>query len=296
MKQIKHSKFRNTGFLFELLVRQVTSDILNNRKGIAEGLLKKYFNSKTELSNELKLYQFIVSERYNNENRAERFVDAVVESRSKLDEKKILKEKYNLIKEIKDNYSIEEFLRSQIPNYKVLASVYKIFEYKTNTEQNYDPKDFVNTKYTLIEHLTEKNKIQKTISESSIESQLKKEDVEIRLLTYNMLVENFNKKYKNLNEKQKGLLKEYINSFTNSDNLKSYVVSEVKSLVKDFTSVSKNINDKVTKIKLTETVNQLKKIVSSTKINDNHITSLIMCYELQKELNDVSSTIRRTTI
>ena len=57
---------------FELLVRQVTSDILSNRKSIAEGLLKKYFNSKTELVNELKLYQFIVYKKYNNENRAER--------------------------------------------------------------------------------------------------------------------------------------------------------------------------------------------------------------------------------
>ena len=296
MKQIKHSKFRNTGFLFELLVRQVTSDILNNRKGIAEGLLKKYFNSKTELANELKLYQFIVSERYNNENRAERFVDAVVESRKKLDEKKILKEKYNLIKEIKDNYSIDEFLKSQVPNYKVLASVYKIFEYKINDTQNYDPKDFVNTKYTLVEHLVGKQSTQKAITESTIENQLKKEDVEIRLMTYNMLVESFNKKYKNLNEQQKGLLKEYINSFTNSDNLKDYVKQETKSLVKEFKTISAKINDKVTKIKLAETMNQLAKIANSTKINDNHITSLIMCYELQKELSDVASTIRRSTI
>ena len=296
MKQIKHSKFRNTGFLFELLVRQVTSDILNNRKGIAEGLLKKYFNSKTELSNELKLYQFIVSEKYNNENRAEKFVDAVIDSRAKLDEKKILKEKYNLIKEIKDNYSIDEFLRSQIPNYKVLASVYKIFEYKVNIDQNYDPKDFINTKYALVEHLTGKANNTKTITESTIETQLKKEDEEIRLLTYNVLIENFNKKYTNLNEQQKGLLKEYINSFTNSDNLKKYVVNEVKVLVKDFKQIGSKITDKVTKIKLAETINQLSKIVSSSKIKDNHITSLIMCYELQKELKDVKSTIRRATI
>jgi hypothetical protein len=279
-----------------LLVRQVTSDILNNRKGIAEGLLKKYFNSKTELSNELKLYQFIVSEKYNSENRAEKFVDAVIDSRAKLDEKKILKEKYNLIKEIKDNYSIDEFLRSQIPNYKVLASVYKIFEYKVNTEQNYDPKDFINTKYALVEHLTGKAINTKAITESTIETQLKKEDEEIRLLTYNVLIENFNKKYTNLNEQQKGLLKEYINSFTNSDNLKKYVVNEVKVLVKDFKQIGTKITDKVTKIKLTETINQLSKIVSSSKIKDNHITSLIMCYELQKELKDVKSTIRRTTI
>lgn len=295
MKQIKHSKFRNTGFLFELLVRQVTSDILNNRKGIAENLLKKYFNSKTELSNELKLYQFIVSEKYNNENRAERFVDAVIESRKKLDEKKILKEKYNLIKEIKDNYSIDEFLRSQIPNYKVLASVYKIFEYKINESQNYDPKDFVNTKYTLVEHLTNKNQIVKEINESTITNQLKKEDKEIQILSYNLLVESFNKKYSNLNDKQKSLLKEYINSFTNSDNLNSYFTKEIKSLIKEFKKVNETVNDKVTKIKLSETINQLSKISKINKVKDNHITSLMMCYELQKELNNVSI-VGKTTI
>jgi len=296
MKQIKHSKFRNTGFLFELLVRQVTSDILNNRKGIAEGLLKKYFNSKTELSTELKLYQFIVSERYNSENRAERFVDAVVESRAKLDEKKILKEKYNLIKEIKDNYSIEEFLRSQIPNYKVLASVYKIFEYKTNTEQNYDPKDFVNTKYTLVEHLIGKTPTTKALSESTIQTDLRKEDKEIQLLSYKMLVDSFNQKYSNLNDKQKGLLKEYINSFTNSDTLKVHFTTEVKSLIKEFKAVVSKISDKVTKIKLTETINQLNKISNITKVKDSHITSLMMCYELEKELSDVASTIGKRTI
>jgi hypothetical protein len=296
MKQIKHSKFRNTGFLFELLVRQVTSDILNNRKGIAEGLLKKYFNSKTELSTELKLYQFIVSERYNSENRAERFVDAVVESRAKLDEKKILKEKYNLIKEIKDNYSIEDFLRSQIPNYKVLASVYKIFEYKTNTEQNYDPKDFVNTKYTLVEHLIGKTPTTKALAESTIQTDLRKEDKEIQLLSYKMLVDSFNQKYSNLNDKQKGLLKEYINSFTNSDTLKVHFTTEVKSLIKEFKLVGSKISDKVTKIKLAETINQLNKISNITKVKDSHITSLMMCYELEKELSDVESTIGKRTI
>ena len=294
MKQIKHSKFRNTGFLFELLVRQVTSDILNNRKSIAEDLLKKYFNSKTELANELKLYQFIVSERYNAENRAERFIDAVIENRKKLDEKKILKEKYNLIKEIKDSYSIEEFLRSPIPNYKVLASVYKIFEYALNTESSYDPKDFVNTKFTIVEHLT--NKVPQTKAINEVTSDLVKEDKEIRLIAYKMLIENFNNKYKNLNDKQKGLLKEYINSFTNSDNLKSHVANEIKGLVGEFKSISSKISDKVTKIKLAETINQLNKISKIQNIKDNHITALIMSFELQKELADVASTIGRTTI
>ena len=290
MKQIKHSKFRNTGFLFELLVRQVTSDILSNRKSIAEGLLKKYFNSKTELANELKLYQFIVNEKYNNENRAERFIDAVIDNRKKLDEKKILKEKYNLIKEIKENYQIDDFLKSQVPNYKVLASVYKIFEFNLNTENAYDPKDFVNTKFSLVEHL-----IAKPISNAKvvdkINEALKKEDKEIRLLTYKMLVENFNKKYKSLNERQKGILKEYINSFTNSENLKLFIANEVVVLNKALTTVGKQIKDKVTQIKLAETINQLNKIKTANKITDTHITSVIMGFELEKELRGTQNGI-----
>ena len=290
MKQIKHSKFRNTGFLFELLVRQVTSDILSNRKSIAEGLLKKYFNSKTELANELKLYQFIVNEKYNNENRAERFIDAVIDNRKKLDEKKILKEKYNLIKEIKENYQIDDFLKSQVPNYKVLASVYKIFEFNLNTENAYDPKDFVNTKFSLVEHL-----IAKPISNAKvvdkINEALKKEDKEIRLLTYKMLVENFNKKYKSLNERQKGILKEYINSFTNSENLKLFIANEVLVLNKALTTIGKQIKDKVTKIKLAETINQLNKIKTANKITDTHITSVIMGFELEKELRGTQNGI-----
>jgi hypothetical protein len=283
MKQIKHSKFRNTGFLFELLVRQVTSDILANRKSIAEGLLKKYFNSKTELANELKLYQFIVNEKYNNENRAERFIDAVIDNRKKLDEKKILKEKYNLIKDIKENYQIDDFLKSQVPNYKVLASVYKIFEFNLNNQSSYDPKDFVNTKFAIVEHLTSKP-VANAKSVDKINEALKKEDKEIRLLTYKMLVENFNKKYKSLNEKQKGILKEYINSFTNTDNLKAFITNEVVELNKELAKTGKEIKDKVTKIKLAETINQLNKIKTASKITDTHITSVIMGYELDKVL------------
>jgi hypothetical protein len=290
MKQIKHSKFRNTGFLFELLVRQVTSDILSNRKSIAEGLLKKYFNSKTELANELKLYQFIVNEKYNNENRAERFIDAVIDNRKKLDEKKILKEKYNLIKDIKENYQIDDFLKSQVPNYKVLASVYKIFEFNLNTESSYDPKDFVNTKFAIVEHLTSKP-VANAKSVDKINEALKKEDKEIRLLTYKMLVENFNKKYKSLNDKQKGILKEYINSFTNSDNLKAFITNEVVTLTKELTKTGKEIKDKVTKIKLAETINQLNKIKTASKITDTHITSVIMGYELEKVLKGTQNGI-----
>lgn len=286
MKSIKHSKFRNTGFIFELLVRQVTSDILNGRpKSIAENLLKKYFNSKTELHSELKLYQFLVNEKYNAENRAEKFISAILETRSKLNEKKILREKYELIKEIKEHYNLDSFLNTQIPNYKVLASIYKIFEYSSTKESStiYDPKDILNTKITIVEHIISKPASGKN-SEEKIYESFKKEDKDIRDLSYKILVDSFNKKYKTLDESQKNLLKTYMNSYTNEDSLSENIKKKVTELKNEFIAISKNINDKVTKIKLAETVNQLKKIGESKKIKDSHISAIMISYELKKEL------------
>lgn len=286
MKSIKHSKFRNTGFIFELLVRQVTSDILNGRpKSIAENLLKKYFNSKTELHSELKLYQFLVNEKYNAENRAEKFISAILETHSKLNEKKILREKYELIKEIKENYNIDNFLNTQIPNYKVLASIYKIFEYSSTKESStiYDPKDILNTKITIVEHIISKP-AGKTNSEQKIYESFKKEDKDIRDLSYKILVDSFNKKYKTLDESQRSLLKTYINSYTNEDSLSENIKKKVTELKNEFIAISKNINDKVTKIKLAETINQLKKINEAKNIKDSHISAIMISYELKKEL------------
>jgi hypothetical protein len=71
MKNIKHSKFKNTGFIFELLVRQITSEIMSgNTNSKAEKILKEFFSSKKELSKELKLYQYLINEKYNSESKA----------------------------------------------------------------------------------------------------------------------------------------------------------------------------------------------------------------------------------
>ena len=110
MKKIKHSKFKNTGFIFELLVRQITSEIMSANKSVAERILKEHFNSKKELSKELKLYQYLINEKYNSESKAEKFIDTILEARKRLDETKLTREKYNLIKEIKDTYNFTKFV------------------------------------------------------------------------------------------------------------------------------------------------------------------------------------------
>ena len=161
MKKVKHSKFKNTGFIFELLVRQITAEIMSSNKSIAEKILKEHFNSKKELSKELKLYQYLVNEKYNSEAKAEKFIDTICEARKRLDEKKLTKEKYNLIKQIKETYNIDDFIKSPISNYKTLASIYKIFEVTTLNEQ-FDPTDIVSSRFTIAENIINSS-IQKTI-------------------------------------------------------------------------------------------------------------------------------------
>ena len=125
MKKLKHSKFKNTGILFELLVRQITADILSNKTdSYANGLLRKYFNESAVLGKEQRLYQLIIEETVSNKAQAETYLGMVLDTRKKLDNRKLSAAKYQLIKEIRDVYPIDDFLRYKIRNYKTYASVY----------------------------------------------------------------------------------------------------------------------------------------------------------------------------
>ena len=231
MKKIKHSKFKNTGFIFELLVRQITSEIMSSNKSVAEVILKEHFNSKKELSKELKLYQYLINEKYNSEAKAEKFIDTILEARKRLDEKKLTKEKYNLIKEIKETYNIDEFIKSPISNYKTLASIYKVFEVATIDEQ-FDPTDIVGSRFTITENIINSSIQNKDAKiQNAVLEEYRKQDEDLRAISYKILVESFNSKYKNLTTEQKTLLKEYINNINNTGKLNEYVSNEVTKLV-----------------------------------------------------------------
>ncbi len=285
MKRVKHSKFKNTGILFELLVRQITLEVLNgDTTETAKTIVSEFFSSKTELNKELRLYDLLLKEKYNSESRAEKFIDTINEAHSRINQKNLQREKYNLIKKINESFNMDEFLSSPISNYKVLASIYKVFESKNY--ENYDVKDVFNSKITLIENITSK---QSKLVESSTKSEdvvesYKKQDKDLRLLTYKILVETFNKKYSNLNESQKTLLKEYINNLSNTTGFKSYIEKEIPKIISELKSLGKSINDKVTKIKLAETASVLSKTKIGKVVSDNHVSSLMISYELIKEL------------
>jgi hypothetical protein len=252
----------------------------------AEKLLKEHFNSKQELSKELKLYQYLINEKYNSESKAEQFINTILEARKRLDESKLTREKYNLIKEIKETYNLDEFIKSPISHYKTLASIYKIFETVT-TDDQYDPTDIVSSRFTIAENIINSSIQNKDVKiKDAVLEEYRKQDDDLRAITYKLLVESFNKKYKNLTTGQKDLLREYINNINDTGKLNKYISEEVSKLSTELKQIGGKINDKVTKIKLAETISNIRKIKSVKRFRESHLSALMMSYELLKELKE----------
>jgi hypothetical protein len=281
MKKIRHSKFKNTGFLFELLTRQITLEVLNGSEEKSKEIIKEFFAGKTELSKELRLFNLLINEKYNSENKAEKFIDAILEAHTRIDYSKLKREKYNLVKSIKETLDIDNFLSSPVTNYKILASVHKLFEAKTLNVN--DVKDVFDSKLTLVEHISTKTTTLKE-KENKLVEDYKKQEKDLRLLTFKILTESFNKKYTNLNDKQKGLLREYINNVSNTSKFGEYFEKELIKTITELHSMYKGMNDKITKIKLRETINVLKKQKLGKKILDEQVSALMLSYELIKEI------------
>ena len=279
--KLKHHKLKNTGILFELLSRQITADLLSeNSNPFSVKLLKKYFNKGTQLGKELRLYNILMKESCSSEIKSNYLLDNVIKTRESLSNKSLRRQKYNLIKEIKDNYPLTDFFKSKIKNYKIYASIYQLFE-----NANTDPKDVMDIRYTIIEHLqSDGKKVNKKKIDSKLVEQYKKQNEDVRLLSYKILVDNFNSKYKNLNAPQKKLLREFINNISNTNKIKENFDSEVVKLTKQLKSYSNKIEDKVTKIKVNESINLMNTKFSDKRVTDEHFLSLMRYYELAKEI------------
>jgi hypothetical protein len=285
-KKAKHSKFKNSGILFELLTRQITSDILAGRdESFTKNLMFRYFNESKELGREFQLYNFVSSQSSKNPQTAERILDVVLQTRSKIDAHKLNKQKYNLVKEIKEQYNIDEFLKNKIPNYKLHASVYKLFENQNLNEVKFGVEELVEARECVIESLTKDKK-----SDLQPLDIYDSQPAEVRLLAYKFLIENFNKKYSNLLPDQKRLLKEYITNVSNTNKFTEFVNIEYKrvsEILKEY--ISSINNNEVIKIKLNETITQLssKNVVGLVK--ENQLTSLLTAYELVEELKKIQN-------
>jgi len=280
--KIKHSKYRNTGLIFELLVKQIAADTLNNKDSAAVDIIRKHFASKTTLSKEFKLYEFIVRNRNVSQSKAEAIVSTITEVSRKLDQKVLKNQKYELISDIKENYNIDEFFAIQVRDYKALAALYCLLEAQNN-DTLIDPQVLIDNKTTILEHLTSSPQNQDDVKDTLVE-EYSKYDKDLKLLTFKILLEKFNDKYKDLLPEQKRILKEFITSVNSGTRLRKVVNEELESLNKIVTELSSKVSDEVVKIKLDEIAKAIVPVSNKEKITDNHLVKLMQYYELVNEL------------
>mgnify|MGYP003624546533 FL=1 len=278
---IKHSKFKNTGILFEVLVRKITSDTLSGNDSKATSILKKYFVN-TELGKEYKLYESVFKSESLSEGRANTVIDAVVESSKSLNRGLLRKEKYNLIKELKEHYDVGDLFGVKLNNYKSQASLYTLFElYSTPKYSNHT--QIIDNKVTLLEHLT-KSRVDSESIKEDILKEFQSYDKDLRVLTYRILLEKFNGKYEGLDSKQKTILKEYINSIDSTSKLKEFFNKEVKVIKESIQTQIKKSTNKTIKIKLEEVYKLINPLDKRSKVKDDHLVDLLQYYSLIGEL------------
>lgn len=266
--------------MFELLIRQITADILDSNESSANKLVKKYFAEDTDLGKEQRLYQVLMEETTKSEGSAYKLVDAVVSEHKKLDNRVLSRLRYELVKEMKDVYPIDDFFRSKIRNYKTYASIYKLFE-GSKTDVFCDPRELVESKNTIVGGLCKDKVVSNELNQ--LESYVQHNE-DLRLISYKLLVDRFNEKYSELNEDQKLLLKNYINNISNTNSLREYINEQLPIIKSKIEKLSSNIDDDVVKIKLNEVTSQLNKVKEGRVVKDSQVSAVLMSYELIKEL------------
>ena len=286
---IKHNKLRNTGILFELLVRKITSDVMeNSSESVAVRLMREFFNSKTELGKELMLYRAFFNVQNISEQKAFQLLQLVTEQRKNLNQKALDTQKYHLIKEIKKNFDIKEFFSVRIPSYKIYASIYKSFDAAVNGIGDATTiEELASSQFTIVEHLAGSTVSKEVKQQNELSKMIRSQNEDIRFLSYKILIERFNEKYKGLDEAQKKLLQEYIYNISDTVKLREYAHAESKVLAKAVSERATKVKDQVVQIKLSEVVAQLNKIQRVQTIKENHMTALLIAHDILKELKSL---------
>ena len=279
--KIKHSKYKNTGILFELLVRQATADTLKGTDSPAIDLIKKYF-VKSELGREYKLYESVIKSKVLSESKANVIISTILESSKKLNRTSLRKQKYNLISEIKKDYNIDNFFGTKIKNYKEFASLYTLIEGYNNDEIT-DTNQLVDNKVTLLEYLTKQDVVTEEVKEDVLK-EFQTYDKDLRILTYQVLLEKFNSKYNNLSVEQKQVLKEFINAVDSTPSLREFYNNKIVELKETLNVESINITDKATQVKVQEISKLLTELSKNDKVSNDNLVDLLQYYELVKEI------------
>jgi len=279
--KIKHSKYKNTGLIFELLVKQIAADTLSRKDSPAVKIMKKFYTGKSSLVREFKLYEYILKNKGVSQQKGETILSTITEISLKLDREAVKKQKYDLIAEIKNSYDLDEFFSMKVRDYKALAALYCLME--AQSADLADPQTLVDNKMTVLEHLTESKQNEEDVKDALVE-EYAKYDKDLRMLTYKILLEKFNGEYSNLLPEQKAILREFINASESQVKLRTLINEELEKISLAVEEMKTKVKNDIAKIKLDEVAKTIKPLTKQTRVNDSHIVNLLQYYELVSEL------------
>lgn len=274
MKNVKHKKYKNTGLIYEMLIRKITSEVVSGDDVSSVNILKEHFSKGKELQKELSIYRALYKQRYNKGISANDLINTLRETRKKLNENKLKKEKYNLVKSIKESIGFDNLFSIDIPDYKIHASIYNLLEY----DDSDNPVYITRCKENLLEHITQGD-------EEEVPSDIYNEDPNLLETTYNIFVSKFNEKYSKFSLSQKNLLKEYINNPDNSLDFKDYFCEECVFVKNKLNKFKRYNSDESLNIKIENILEWLDTVQDTKFLKENHISTLLKYQELLNELN-----------
>lgn len=274
-KRLKHKKLKNTGLLYEFLLRQITSDILQGKAPVSLNVIRKHFKNGTPLQEELQLYNMLLSKKVSDTSLAVRFIDAAISSRNSLNLQELNKQKYHLIKDISKLYEEKDLFRTRVENYPMYASIGILFENKEVDNLI----EYTDKKVRLSEFLLKENTAPKT---EEVSTTLENIDPELRSIVVRVLIEKINKKWDNLHSNQKRVLRHYLYNLSNV-NSTDFLKEEVSNIRKELTAVK--TTEPVLEAKIKELLNLLQPLENITVVEESHYLLMLRYYELINELN-----------
>ena len=268
----KHNKKRNTVFLYEILVRELTKSIIkkdDKRKANILLIIREHFKRSSVLQKELQLYKDTLTSEDMDPHTAEKYIFETKIAHQKLNKEEIFKEQSVVIRKINKLLSKSVF-SNFVPNYKDLATLSQLFD----------------------EDVTVKNRVlleKKIIANLTSISEEKKAMESIGELAYKKFIEKFNSQYRGLLAEQRQLLNYYITSFSDdSVNLKIFLNEEIgrlKDIVKNSLKLEE-IKEDLDMLNSTKKVLNLIEGFKKAPINENTIKQVLKIQNLVKEIQD----------
>ena len=270
--KMKHNKKRNTAFLYEVIIRELTKAIVEGDKKKKSSIIKivrENFKGNTLLAKDLDLYKAVLETKEVDNYTAEKIIFQARTQKMSINHKELFVEQTALVDTINKHINPDAF-NTFVPNYKSLATVFQIFHPKTKT------KNRVLLEKQMIESMTCENRSDKDLMKP------------IDNLTYKTFVKKFNEKYADsLLEEQKNLLNRYVTSFSdNGLELKAFLSEEIPRL---FQTVNESLNlDEIKSDKdmtsKTEQVLEILKTTAERKVDNDLVHDILRIQNLVKEL------------